>query len=99
MVAGIERLRKARQLLPVGAFSRRDMLAAASEYWAATSDSPGWPTELQSLSDELNRSLFLYGPIRDTIAHMTDRELRRLADKRLELVATAERLATGDPLA
>lgn len=91
MVAGIERLRKAKKLL-ADPDLRQGLFRAATEYWSAAIDAPSWPAELQRTAEALNRSLFLYGPIRDTITHMTDRELRRVHAELLDLVSSAERL-------
>lgn len=99
MVVGIERLRRAGEILGQAgraAAGRDAAVEAAAECWSAAIDAGLWPLDLQVRVAVLKRTMFLYGPIPATVGQMTDRELRRFCEEMLDFVEAAERaLAQG----
>lgn len=98
MIAGIDRLRRAADVLRRGGSSdriRERVVAAATEYWSAAFDAPDWPAELRRKSEELHKNLFLYGPIRQSVEQMSERELRRLDRDLRAFLEFAESLNDG----
>lgn len=92
MVAGGDRLRKARTLLIDGDCERDALLEAAAEFWSATFDSDDWPVELQVKSLPARFGLVRHGSFEDTVRRLNDAELRQLCRELVEVADMADRL-------
>lgn len=96
-VVGIRRLQTARDLLRNdGDGSVEPLLEAAIEVWGAMFDLPSWPNELKIAAEELQTSLFRYGPIKETIDNSPLAERLELHDKLLKFIAFANRVHAAD---
>ncbi|HEX6987533.1 MAG TPA: hypothetical protein VF170_19295 [Planctomycetaceae bacterium] len=98
MVLGIERLRRARELLDHDgrpASDPEDLIEAAGECWSAAIDAAAWPIDLRVRATMLQRSMFRYGMIRATVERMDAAERDRLRREILDLADAAERIAAG----
>jgi len=95
MIAGIERLRHARETLDQSGQSASyvdALVGAAEETWSASIDGVDWPVDLRVRVATLQRMLFRHGGIRGTVEGMTDAERSHLHRELLALVKTAENL-------
>jgi hypothetical protein len=95
MIAGIERLRQARETLDQPGQSAsyvEALVQAAEECWSVSIDGSDWPVPLRVRIVTLQRMLFRYGGIRGTVEGMTDRERFRLRQELVGLIEAAEAL-------
>ena len=95
MIAGIERLRQARETLDQSGQSAsyvEALVKGAEECWSASIDGSDWPVPLRVRIATLQRMLFRYGGIRGTVEGMTDRERSRLQQELIGLIDAAEAL-------
>lgn len=96
MLAGIERLRRAREILSQEGQNSSDgalecLAEAAGECWSAAIDWDSWPVSLRVQAAVVQRSMFLHGAIRTTVEQMSDADREKLRRDILELVDAAER--------
>lgn len=94
-VLGINRLRRACEILERDSEAKpaeTTLLAGASEVWSAMFEMPSWPPPLGAKAEELQRSLFRYGPIRMTVEQMTESERLELRRELKEFCDFAEQL-------
>lgn len=97
MIAGIERLRYARETLDQSGQSAsyvEALILAAEECWSASIDGTDWPVELRVRLATLQRMLFRFGGIRGTVEGMSDVERFRLEQELQGLIKAAEDLST-----
>lgn len=92
MVSGIDRLRRAGELLRKDGTDSKALTDAGLEAWSAMADLADWPTELRMQAVELQGDLFRYGSIRMTVGQMTEPELSRLRRDLVRFVEFAERV-------
>ena len=98
MIAGIERLRYARETLDQLGQSTsyvEVLILAAEECWSASIDGSDWPVALRVRVATLQRMLFRYGGIRGTVEGMSDGERHRLELELIRLIEAAEKLHTS----
>lgn len=98
MVVGIERLRRAREILDQSGQEPTDpqsLADAAGECWSAAIDAAVWPIELRVRAAAVQELMFRYGTIRTTVDRMSDAERAELGREILDLAATAERLVAN----
>lgn len=97
---GIDRLRNARDLLARrhggGTPNRRDIEAAAQEFWAAMFHYDTWSDELQDRADRIKRRLFSDGIISETVLNMSETQLEQTANELLEFIDAAEQCESAN---
>jgi hypothetical protein len=96
MVQGVERLRRASEVIRDEKCDRDALLEAAAEFWSATFDSDTWPIELQVKSLPARFQLIRHGSFEETIRRLSEADLRRLCNELIEVAELAERL-NGQP--
>lgn len=93
MIAGIERLRHARETLDQSGQSTsyvEALVRAAEETWSAAIDGIDWPVDLRVHVATVQRLIFRHGGIRGTVEGMTDAERAHLHRELLSLIGAAE---------
>jgi hypothetical protein len=99
MIAGIEGLRHAREMLDQAGRSASypdTLISAAEDCWSASIDGTDWPVDLRVRLASVQRTMFRKGGIRTTVERMTPAEQSQLHSQLLDLIAAAERACGRD---
>ena len=78
MIAGGDKLQSAAEALSDWKGDRAAVQRAAESYWSASWHAPHWPEPLQARHEHISALLFRHGVARDTVARMTDSEVKQL---------------------